>query len=65
MSTLFYQKSWPIVGKDIIYNSLSVLNGGTSFELVHDTNIVLIPESTNPKIMAHFQTISHCDVVTP
>lgn len=43
-STWFYQKHWPIIGKEISDFALKVLNQNPSLFGVSDTYITLIPK---------------------
>ncbi|KAL3820475.1 hypothetical protein ACJIZ3_006380 [Penstemon smallii] len=60
---LFFQKFWPIVGKDVTNWVLGFLNDGIFDESCNLTNIVLIPKCNNPEYMTQFRPISLCNVV--
>lgn len=47
----FYQRFWPILGKDVFYVSCSWLASGHFPDSSNDTNIVLAPKVDNPVTM--------------
>lgn len=61
--TLFYQKFWHIIGKDVMSFCLGILNDRKDIGLVNKTNIVLIHKISSPRTMGHFRPISLCNVV--
>lgn len=44
LPTLFFQKYWHIVGRDVRSVILDVLNNGKDSSRIHDTHITLIPK---------------------
>jgi hypothetical protein len=61
--TIFYQKNWDIVGKDVCCAVLSFLNGGQFDSSLNATNIVLIPKVSPPSQLTDFRPISLCNVL--
>lgn len=61
--TLFFQKYWGIVGKDIGNLCLEVLNNGKGVEELNLTRITLILKNSNPTNLANFRPISLCTVI--
>lgn len=59
---LFFKKYWSMVGLKTIEMCLAVLNWGESIEDMNETNIVLIPKTTNPMYVSDFHPISLCNV---
>ncbi|KAK5844217.1 hypothetical protein PVK06_000353 [Gossypium arboreum] len=51
---LFYQRCWPIVGKEVVDFCLHLLNGDMEVCPINLTRIVLILKVTNPTNMTHF-----------
>lgn len=45
---LLYQHYWHIVGQDISYFCLQILNKGMTLDSINTTNTVLIPKSPHP-----------------
>ncbi|KAH1106486.1 hypothetical protein J1N35_010254 [Gossypium stocksii] len=60
--TIFFQKFWHIIGREVNDFCLEVLNKGKSFDLLNHTNIVLIPKNSHPKSPSEFRPISLCSV---
>ncbi|KAA3464146.1 reverse transcriptase [Gossypium australe] len=60
---LFFQKSWHIVGKDVVEFCLGVLNEGEEFGSVNETDIVLIPKTPYPTSLVNFRPISLCTIL--
>lgn len=63
MPDLFYQQFWHIIGNDVSYFCLDVLNNGKSLSKINQTNIVLIPKQNKPMNMTHFRPINLCNVL--
>ncbi|KAA3490115.1 reverse transcriptase [Gossypium australe] len=61
--TLFFQKYWHIVGKEVLGYCLGVLNEGKEVDLANTTNIVLIPKVQKPTSLVNFRPISLCTVM--
>lgn len=61
--TIFFQKCWHIIGKEISLFYLNILNNNSSFDRINTTNIVLIPRILNPTSMTNFRAISLCTVL--
>lgn len=53
--TLFYQKYWQVVGPKTVANFLAILNGGGNINELNETNIALIPKSTNPRLISFYE----------
>jgi hypothetical protein len=58
-----YQNHWPLLKDDICQEVLNFLGGGDLPTDVNKTILVLIPKVKQPKEMAHFRTISLCNVL--
>lgn len=56
--TMFHLKFWHIVGNDVIFFYLDVMNKGTNN--LNATNIILILETLNPSKMVNFRPIRLC-----
>lgn len=59
----FYQKCWPIVGKDVVREVKKFFNEGRLPEKLNDTLLVLIPKKKNPKSMVDLRPIALCNVL--
>ena len=62
MSPLFYHHFWPTIKSIVIHTALDFLNHGVSPPKFHDTHIVLIPKTKNPKKVTDYRPISLCNV---
>lgn len=60
--TLFFQKFWHIMGRDVITFYLEILNKGKPLDCINKTNIVLIPKMHNRTSLKCFRPISLCIV---
>lgn len=58
----FFQKAWPIIGKDLIDLVQSFFRSGKLIKLVNATIITLVPKNLNPSSMGDFRPISCCNV---
>ncbi|KAL2892194.1 LINE-1 reverse transcriptase-like protein [Bienertia sinuspersici] len=63
MCALFYQKFWPVVGKDVISKVLNILNNGDDVGPINNTYIALIPKKKKCETPADFRPISLCNVL--
>ncbi|XP_039045337.1 uncharacterized protein LOC120185092 [Hibiscus syriacus] len=63
LPTSFYRLHWDIVGADVVYLCLQLLQGTLDMSLVNKTVIVLIPKISDPQQMKHLRPISLCTVV--
>ncbi|KAA3457419.1 reverse transcriptase [Gossypium australe] len=61
--TLFFQKYWHIVGKEVLDFCLGVLNEGKEIDSANMTDIVLIPKVSQPTSLVNFRPISLCTVI--
>jgi len=61
--SVFYQKNWDTVGRDVCWAMLSFLNGGDFDEGLNNTNIDLIPKVNSPSKLVDFKPISLCNVL--
>lgn len=59
----FYQKFWHIIGDDVTQHVSSILHCSRSPKDINCTNIVLISELKEPKIMAEYRPIALCNVL--
>ena len=62
MSTIFFQRYWNIVGRDITNMVLNVLNFNLPMTEINKTNIALIPKTNHPARITEFWPISLCNV---
>lgn len=62
-STLFFQKCWHNVGKDITSYFLAVLNYGKALDPLNVTNIMLILKIPYPMNLANSRLISLCNAL--
>jgi hypothetical protein len=62
LPALFYQNYWDIIGKDVTYMILEVLNNQGDPSQLNHTHICLIPKGNNPKNPSEFRPISLCNV---
>lgn len=62
MPPLFYQHFWPNVNAIVIKIVLDFLNHGVAPYNFHETHIVLIPKTKNPKRVSNYKPISLCNV---
>ncbi|KAA3479525.1 reverse transcriptase [Gossypium australe] len=60
--TIFFQKFWHIVGREVNNFCLEVLNKGKSLKPLNHTNIMLLPKTVHPKDLTNFRPISLCTV---
>ena len=63
MCALFYQKSWSIVGEDVIKKVLDLLNDGGDISSVNHTYIALIPKKKQCETPVDYRPISLCNVI--
>uniref|UniRef100_A0A803QJ80 Reverse transcriptase domain-containing protein n=1 Tax=Cannabis sativa TaxID=3483 RepID=A0A803QJ80_CANSA len=59
----FYQKSWHIVGHDIVMEVQKFFATGTLASGINDTNLVLIPKKKSPSSLRDLRPIALCNVV--
>ena len=62
MTSLFYQRFWTFVCKDIVHTVQIFFTSGELDERINQTNICLIPKTERPKSMTEFRPISLCNV---
>ncbi|KAA3482842.1 reverse transcriptase [Gossypium australe] len=60
---LFYQKCWSIIGEEVSFYCLNILNEGMDLNPINKTNIVLIPKIANPLNITQFIPISLCNML--
>ena len=63
MSPIFYKSLWHIVGADVTFVVLWVLNLGIVPESINTTLLSLIPRMKNPKKVFDLRPISLCNVI--
>ena len=63
MSVIFFHIYWNIVGNDVSYMVLNVLNSNMSMAEINKTNIALVPKTKNPTKMTEFKSISLSNMV--
>src|ERR1044072_8795478 len=61
--SLFYQRYWSIVGKDVIKKMLNILNGRDNPDSINQTFICLIPKVKQPEHQSEFDLISLCNFI--
>ncbi|XP_056864246.1 uncharacterized protein LOC130511334 [Raphanus sativus] len=62
MTSLFYQRFWATVGKDVCAMVREFFITGELDERINATNICLIPKTERPAKMSEFRPISLCNV---
>lgn len=62
-SVLFFQRSWHIIGKEVINFCMGILHNGKNLGTLNSTDIVLIPKTQNPTNLVNFKPISLCTVL--
>ena len=62
MTSLFYQRFWNVIGKDIVSTVQDFFATGELDERMNQTNICLIPKTERSKSMTEFRPISLCNV---
>lgn len=62
-STIFYQKHWSTVGREVTTFSLNVLNHNGNMEHINDTYITLIPKVQKATRVGDYWPISLCNVI--
>ena len=62
MTSLFFQKFWKVIGKDIIKTVQEFFASGEMDPRLNETNICLIPKTERPQSMSEFRPISLCNV---
>uniref|UniRef100_A0A803QB99 Reverse transcriptase n=1 Tax=Cannabis sativa TaxID=3483 RepID=A0A803QB99_CANSA len=60
INPLFYQKNWPIMGKDLCHAILDVLNNGANLAPINETFVILIPKKNNDIRVQDFRPTSLC-----
>ncbi|XP_027148760.1 uncharacterized protein LOC113749274 [Coffea eugenioides] len=63
MSSVFFQKFWHIVKKDVIAAISSFFHSGNLLKAINETCITLIPKIDVPTLVSHFRPISLCNVI--
>ena len=63
MPSLFFQKYWGIIRKDVSDNVLNFLNEGAFLYVLNFTNIVLILKIRQPENITQLRPISLCNVI--
>ncbi|CAB4264155.1 unnamed protein product [Prunus armeniaca] len=63
LPALFFQKYWDIIGEDIAFVCLQILNNGKSIKEFKHTLAALIPKIKNAKNVKDFQPISLYNVI--
>jgi ribonuclease HI len=63
MPAIFYQKYWHIVGDEISFLVLNVLNNGGDLSNLNHTFLCLIPKKKKPTLTSEFRPISLCNVI--
>uniref|UniRef100_A0A803Q4P0 Reverse transcriptase zinc-binding domain-containing protein n=1 Tax=Cannabis sativa TaxID=3483 RepID=A0A803Q4P0_CANSA len=61
MTPAFYQKSWSIVGADVVSTVQNFFATGEISSGLNDTNLVLIPKKKNPIVMGDLRPIALCN----
>ncbi|KAA3488882.1 reverse transcriptase [Gossypium australe] len=61
--TLFFQKYWHIVRKEVLGYCLGVLNEGKEIDSANMTDIMLILKVSQPTTLVNFRSISLCTVI--
>ena len=64
MPPFFFQKYWHIIGRDVTYAVLFVLNIGHMLHKMNYTHIVFIPKKNDPKNVSDYRPISLSNVVS-
>lgn len=62
MTSLFYQKFWNLIGKDVTRMVRGFFETGEIDKGINQTNICLIPKTSRPVSMSEFRPISLCNV---
>ena len=62
MTSLFYQRFWNKIGRDVCSMVRTFFTTGELDERLNQTNICLIPKTDRPVTMAEFRPISLCNV---
>lgn len=62
-SACFYQKNWPIIGKEVTSFVLEMLNQQISLDDINDTFITLISKGKIPHLVGKFRPFSFCNVI--
>lgn len=58
LPALFYQKFWYLIGENVIFEVLTILNEGASLESWNHAIITLIPKIKDPLLVKDFSFIS-------
>lgn len=62
-TSLFFKKSWDIIGKDFLVVVKYFFDSSTIFKCVNTTRIALIFKIETPSIMNDFRPISFCNMI--
>lgn len=62
-SPCFYQRFWPLIGKDVVGAIKFFLSSEDMLRLINRTNVALIPKVKTPQYMTQLRPISLCNVL--
>ncbi|XP_057450409.1 uncharacterized protein LOC130741856 [Lotus japonicus] len=60
---IFYQKFWGVIGDDVAWFCLQILQGQASLGIINHTLLVLIPKIKKAEHATQFRPISLCNVI--
>lgn len=63
IGVIFYQRFWHVIGGDMAWFCVQILQGDIPVHSINHMHIMLISKVKNPRIMVEFRPICLCNVI--